>query len=237
MIGGMTRLPAALAAFVLLTAAAPVPDRRFTVTDFDRVQVEGPFVVTLRTGVSPSAVAKGDSNVALDRVAIEVQGRLLKVRPNRSAWGGGDSAAGGGPVTIELGGYNVRWVSVIGSARLAVDRLEGQRVDISLSGNGEVRVGAVEADNLVLGAIGAGAISLAGSAKNLRATVLGSASLDGSSLVAEDANLTTDTSGATIVGARRSAKVRAIGIGETRVLGSPACTVEAGGLAQVVCGD
>ena len=105
-----------------LAAAAPATaaERRYTVTDFDRVQVDGPFVVTLSTGKAGSAVATGDQQ-AIDRVSIEVQGRLLKVRPNRSAWSGFPGEEGG-PLAIALTTHGLRGASVIGSGSLAIDK-------------------------------------------------------------------------------------------------------------------
>ena len=83
----MTRtLPLALLA---LAAAAPAgaAERLYSVTDFDRVQVDGPYQVTLTTGRASGARAEGSAE-ALERVSIEVQGSTLRVRANRSAWGG-----------------------------------------------------------------------------------------------------------------------------------------------------
>ncbi|HMJ94174.1 MAG TPA: DUF2807 domain-containing protein, partial [Allosphingosinicella sp.] len=78
-----------LTALLLLLFATPASaaDQRVMVTDFDRVQVDGPYQVTLSVG-RPSGVIASGSRGALDRVTIEVQGRTLRIRPNRSAWGG-----------------------------------------------------------------------------------------------------------------------------------------------------
>lgn len=95
MIARMKRILPALA-LAALAAAAPAAERRHTVTDFDRVHVEGPFEVTLATGRPSSAVVSG-SPAAIERVSIEVQGRVLRIRPNRSAWGG-YPGEGAGPV-------------------------------------------------------------------------------------------------------------------------------------------
>ena len=72
-----TRLPFF---FVVLAVAAPAPaaTRNFGVTGFDRIRVDGPYKVRLATGIAPFAKASG-SMAALDRVAIEVQGRTLKI--------------------------------------------------------------------------------------------------------------------------------------------------------------
>src|SRR5687768_12032998 len=96
----MTRiLPFALLA---LAAAAPAggAERSYSVTDFDRVQVDGPYRVSLRTGLTSGARAEG-SQEALDRISVDVQGGTLRVRRNRSAWGG-YPGEGIGSVTLTL---------------------------------------------------------------------------------------------------------------------------------------
>ncbi len=70
-----------LALFFIIVAASPLyaAQRNYTVTDFTRVKVEGPFAVTLATNVAPYARASG-SQRALDRVSLRVEGRTLIIR-------------------------------------------------------------------------------------------------------------------------------------------------------------
>ncbi|HXG82131.1 MAG TPA: hypothetical protein VNJ05_10065, partial [Sphingomicrobium sp.] len=95
--------PILLALLVLASlpagAAPPAAKRNYTVTDFDRIRIDGPYQVSLKTNVAPFARATG-SQAALDGVSIEVQGRTLVVREGKNGWGGypGENS---GPVTIE----------------------------------------------------------------------------------------------------------------------------------------
>jgi hypothetical protein len=230
----MTRtLPLALLA---LAAAAPAgaAERNYSVTDFDRVQVEGPYRVTLTTGLGSSARVEGSAE-ALDQISVEVQAGTLRIRRNRSAWGGypGQSV---GPVSVTLTTRDLRNAAVVGPGSLDVDRARGLRVDLSVSGSGRLAVGAVEADNLTLGLLGGGRITLAGRAKQLKATVQGSGDLAAAGLTAEDAQIASETAGSVVVAVARTAKVIASGAGDVEIIGSPSCTVEAKGSGQVVCG-
>jgi hypothetical protein len=223
---------------ILLTLAAAAPasaaERRYSVTDFDRVRVEGPYEVRLVTGGPSEAVATGDA-LGLEHVSIDVEGRTLRVRPNRNAWGGSRNATPG-PVRVDVTTRDLRSATVIGSGKLTIDRARGLRVDFSLSGSGSLTVRAAEADRLEIGLLGAGTIALAGKAKQLRASVQGSGGLDAAALQAADVELTLDTSGSVSVGAVRSAKVRALGTGDTQILGKPTCTVTGPAAAYVKCG-
>jgi Putative auto-transporter adhesin, head GIN domain len=228
----MTRtLPLALLAFA---AAAPAgaAERSYSVTDFDRIQVDGPYQVTVTTGVASGARAEG-SVEALERISIDVQGSTLRVRRNGSAWGGypGESA---GPVRIALTTRDVRAASVVGSGGLAIDRTRGLRVDLSVAGSGRLSVARVEADNLILGLLGGGRITLAGKAKQLKATVQGSGDLAAAGLSADDAQILSDTAGSVAVGVVRTAKVTSTGAGDVEITGNPSCTAEAKGAGRIL---
>jgi hypothetical protein len=218
----------------LAVAPAAAAERRYSVTDFDRVQVDGPYEVTLTTGGSSQAMAAGDQ-AAIDRVSIDVQGRTLRVRPNPSAWGGYPGARIG-PVRVIVSTRDLRGATVIGPGSLVIDRARGLRLELSLSGSGSLSVGSVDADVLILGTIGSGEIRLAGKAKQLRLTVEGSGDFDGRGLVSEDAQIVAGTSGTLVVGAARTAKVTARGRGLVEILGTPACTLSGASAAMVICG-
>ena len=222
----------------LLAAASPAAaaERRFMVTDFDRVQVEGPFEVVLTTGRPSSATASGTPQ-ALDRVSIDVQGRTLRVRPNRSAWGGYPGQAAGGPVRITVSTRDFVAGAVAGPGSLAIDRAKGLRIELSVTGSGRIGLAAVEADQLVLGLTGSGRIILAGRAKMLRASLRGTGDLDAAAFRTDDADILTETAGSVALTAVRTAKIRANGIGEVVIGGSPACTVTGLGGGNVRCGD
>jgi hypothetical protein len=229
----MTRtLPIALLA---LAAAVPAgaAERTYSITDFDRVQVDGPYRVTLATGRSSAARAEG-STEALDHVSIDVQGSTLRVRRNRSAWGA-PPAGGTGPVTVTLTTRDLRNAAVVGSGSLDIDRAKGLRVDLSVSGSGRLNVGSVEADNLIVGLLGGGRITLTGRAKQLKATVQGSGDLAAAGLSADDAQIASDTAGNVAVGVARTAKVIATGAGDVEIIGSPTCNVQAKGSGRVSC--
>jgi putative autotransporter adhesin-like protein len=229
----MTRtLPFILA--LLAAAPAVAAERRLAVTDFDRVQVEGPYQVTLLTGLSSGARVEGSAE-ALDRISVGVQGNTLRVRPNRSAWGGypGDTA---GPVKVALTTRDLRTATVVGSGSLDIDRARGLRVDLSVSGSGRLAVANVDADNLVVGLLGSGRITLAGHAKQLKATIRGSGDLAGAGLRADDAVILADTAGAVTVAVARTASVTALGPGDVDILGDATCTIDARGAGRILCG-
>ncbi len=221
---------------LLLAAAAPASaaERRYTVVEFDRVRVEGPYRVTVRTGV-PGAVSASGSPDALERLSIEVQGRALRIRPNRSAWGGFPGAATG-PVTITVGTRDLAGVNVDGSGRVDADRLRGSRVELSLTGGGGIAIDRLDADQVSVNALGSGTIRLGGNAKGFKGSIAGSATLDAAALSVADAELTSDSAGQASLTVTRAAKLNSYGSGDIRLLGGAACTIKEAGAGQVRCG-
>jgi hypothetical protein len=233
MIAAMNRfMPALLLA--LAAAPASAAERRYSITDFDRVQVDGPYEVVLTTGGPSSARASG-AQPAIDAVTVEVSGGILRIRANRSAWGGYPGQATG-TARIYASTRDLKAAIVRGSGSLAIDKVRGLRVDLTLAGNGKLSVAAVAADVLNVGVVGAGRMTLAGAAKQFRAAVEGSGDLDAATLKVDDAQLTSDTAGSVAFEARRSAKVKALGTGEVNITGAADCTVEASGAGSVRCG-
>lgn len=221
--------------FAVLAAPAMAADQGYAVTDFDRISVEGPYVVRLATGRTTSARATG-SREALDRLTIDSQGQTLRIRPNRSAWGGNPGAQQG-IVEVTLSTRQLRAGRVIGAGALDIDGVEGLRVDLTVEGSGRIRAVNVEADNLFVGVRGSGRIDLAGEARTLRADVQGSGDIDGSRLAADDVTLDASSTGNVALGPARSARINAGGLGEVTVLGRPACTVTGASAGRVRCGD
>jgi hypothetical protein len=223
---------AAVAACAVTPAVAA--ERRYSVTDFDRIQVDGPYQVTVATGSASSARASG-SREAIDRVQIDVQGSTLRVRPNPSAWGGDPRKAADASVAIHLTTRTLRSARVNGSGSLAIDKVKGLKFDTGISGSGQLSVELAEADVLLLSLLGSGSIKVGGKARTVRAELHGSGSLDGESLTANDAQIFADTAGAIKLGVSRSAAITATSSGEVEVIGTTDCTVKQTGAGSIHC--
>ena len=226
-----------LLGLALVAAAAPAHavDRRFAVTDFDRVVVEGPYIVRLTTGPATSAVASGPQ-AGLDRLQLDVNERTLRIRRNRSGWSGNPGAQQG-PISVELTTRTLRSARLIGPATLDIDRAEGLRVDLIVEGAGRLRAANVAADNLSVGLAGSGSLEIAGTAEIVNADIQGTGDVDGSRLRADNARITTTTTGRVSFEVTREANVNALGLGEITITGDPACTLRGANADQVTCGS
>ena len=127
----------AFAFMLTLAAPADAASRNFGVTSFTKVRVDGPFKVTLATGVAPFAKASG-SAAALDRLTIEVRGDTLVVLSNVSSWGG-YPGANAGPVEVSVGTHDLTDAWLNGAGSLAIDRVKGLSFALSVQGIGRSR--------------------------------------------------------------------------------------------------
>jgi hypothetical protein len=230
----MIRILPALAALAFLAAPARGEDRRYAVADFDRLAVEGPYVVHLVTGRPSGASAQGRRD-ALDRVTIDVQGQTLRIRRNRNAWGG---AAGAdlGTVTVELATRSLRAARLVGPARLGLEGARGLNVDLSVEGSGTIRAAGVDADHLALALLGSGRLEVAGVARMVNGTFQGTGDIAAANLRAGQATIVTTTSGTVAITVNGPATVTANGLGNVSILGRPVCTARGVAADQVRCG-
>ncbi|MFL6763804.1 MAG: GIN domain-containing protein, partial [Sphingomicrobium sp.] len=177
-----TFLAAAATTLALAALAAPAgaATRNFGITDFSKIRVDGPFKVTVATGVAPFARAVG-SSAAIDRVAIEVRGDTLIVHSNASSWGGypGTDA---GPVEVSVGTHELSNAWLNGSGSLAIDRVKGLSFALSVQGSGAGEIGSVAVDQMSVSLVGSASAKLSGQAKKLTALVRGITTLDAAKL-------------------------------------------------------
>lgn len=228
----------AVLAAALLSSAAPAAERGYSVTDFERIRVDGPYKVTLTTGRSPGARAYG-SQAAIEGVSVELQGRTLIVKRNSQTWGGypGTSVGGAaGPVEIRLTGYALRSATLNGAGSLTIDALKGQSIDLLVAGSGLLKVGRIDTDRLTVSVAGNGRAEVGGKAAIAQFAVRGTGAIDGSALVAKDAKIAADGPGDIKIAATATASVVSSGAGNIAVTGRPACTVKATGSGTVACG-
>jgi hypothetical protein len=213
------------------TAAAPVAQRNYSVTSFDRIRVDGPYEVRLKTNVAPFARASG-SQAALDGLSVVVEGRTLIVRPSTGGWGGypGENR---GPVTIDVGTHELGTAWLNGAGSLVIDKVKGLGFDLAIQGAGSARVEALDIDQLKLGISGAGSARLAGRAAKMTATVRGTSSLDADGLSVTDAVIGAEGPAIVRATVTNAAKVDALGLAAVTLAGKPACTVNAKGSASV----
>jgi hypothetical protein len=219
-----------------LASAAGAATRNFTVTSFDRIRIDGPFRVSVKTGVAPYARASGSSD-AIDRVALDVRGDTLVIRSSIDSWGGypGKDA---GPVEISLGTHELTGAAVNGSGALSIDKVRGLSFNLAVLGSAVADIESVDVDQFAVDLAGTAGATLGGKVGKLTSSLRGLSTLDAAHLATKNASI--DADGAGTVNAQVSATVTvdASGPATIRLEGKPACTLKVVGSASVSgCGS
>jgi hypothetical protein len=217
-----------LIALLACTAPTTAAERTLTVTDFDGVRVEGPFVVTVTTGRGTAGKLIGDLR-ALDHVRVDIESGTAVIRATEDA---NDAR----PAKVALITRTLARASVAGSGTLTIDKMAGLDVRISLDGSGLVTVGAMTADQLLAMSKGTGTMTLAGTVKAATIDAKGSGALDATRLIIADAKISLDGSGTLSATAMREANIGAKGTGTATIYGKAACAVKREGAVTVLCG-
>jgi len=220
-----------IAALSAAAAPASVATRNFEITSFSKVRVDGPYKVTLKTGIAPFASASG-SQAALDRIAIDVRGDTLVIRSSLDSWGGypGQDV---GPVEISLGTHDLSAAWLNGSGALSIDKVKGLSFDLSVQGSGVGTIADTNVDQLQVNVVGTASARLAGQAAKMTAVIRGISSLDAAALSTKDANLAADGAGTIAADVTNSVTVNATGPATVRLTGAPSCTLRVAGSAIV----
>jgi len=226
-----TFLLAACASLALASPAAAAT-RNFGITNFTKIRVDGPYKVTVATGVAPFAKAIGASAAALDRVAVDMLGDTLVVHTNQSSWGGYPGTTVG-PVEIMIGTHDLTSAWVVGAGALSIDRVRGLSFALSVQGSGGADIDDVAADQLNVSLIGSANAKLAGQAKKLTAIVRGISTLDAAKLTANDATIGAEGAATIDAAVSGDASVSATGNATIRLTGRPTCTLKVGGSTDV----
>jgi hypothetical protein len=223
-----------LLSLALAGAPAVAATRGYTVVGFDHIRVDGPYDVTVRTGLAPSASATGGTD-ALDRISVAVQNSTLVIRPDASGWGGYPGAPAG-KIAVAITVADLSSVILAGSGKLSIDRVRGQTLDLALGGAGMLSVGLIDVDKLSVMLTGSGNLSLAGHVDDGRLIVRGAGNIAADGLTIRHAEIVSAGAGTIAVTAAVTAKVTAAGNGDVTVRGKPDCTVNATGSGNVSCG-
>jgi hypothetical protein len=232
-----------LIAAVLLCVPAPshaqtIQTKRFGLSSFERVEVQGDMIVEISSSPSISAVAEGTSD-ALDTLSLEVRERTLVIRHAfEGAYGQRQRQGQGvGLVRIRLTAQNLSAVSLAGSGALRVEGLRGPSIQLVVDGAGSIHAGIPDGASINTRAVGSGSISLTGRARSLNAVTNGAASINAASLSVRDLTVQAVGSGASSFAASGTANIFAMGSANVSVSGQPRCTVRNAGAGTIACGD
>lgn len=230
-----------LAALVLGDAAlatADAADRRFTLSAFDKVRIEGDVAVEITSGAAPFALASGDPR-ALEVLSVKVQGGTLyirRARRNIPTEARNRKAAPDALPLVRLSARSVQSLTMLGHGSARIDRLAGARPSATMDGNGSVEIGAVAAEAIALNVNGSGSLKIGGTATSARAVMLGEGLIEASALTLGTIDFTGEGPVRAKLTVNGPANIAVKGDADVQIGGTPVCTIRQSGINAIACG-
>lgn len=207
--------------------------RNYQLGAFDKIEVAGPYDVTVKTGGAPGASATGGDKL-LDETEVFVEGNVLKIRPKKKngiRWSWGKRGKAEFAVTTAM----LHGAGIAGSGGISIDKVDGDFKG-EVAGSGDLRLAAINGGAVELDIAGSGKITAAGKAQSTKVGIAGSGDVQAGGLAARTAHVSIAGSGNVQANASDSAKVDIAGSGNVSVTGGAKCEVSKAGSGNVTCG-
>jgi hypothetical protein len=215
--------------------AGPATTRNYEVGSFERIEVGGPYEVSVTTGGAPSVRASGDER-AIERMIVEVENSTLKIHTRKRSGINLGWSDRGQPVKLAVTVPRLTAAQIAGSGSIAVDKVAGDAFNAGVAGSGELRLGEVNVKRFKADIAGSGDIDAGrGRASVVSYEIAGSGDIEAGGLVAEVASISIAGSGEVSGHATRTASVDIAGSGDVRLTGGAKCTVSKAGSGDVHC--
>ncbi|MCT8000963.1 DUF2807 domain-containing protein [Sphingomonas sanguinis] len=226
---------ALLIAALAMPATAQAAERRIDLSSFDKLRVEGPFIVTLTTASSPHARMSGDAET-LRQVEAQITGATLVVRRTGDR-GAGRTGNMRGPITLTIAAPPLSAITVIGGAQVTAQAMRGPQMSLAVNGAGDVRIDRADGEQLAATLLGSGRLAIGGGrVGKARLTASGPATIMADGLEAGDLLVVLDGPGEVDARARYTATIGNNGLGRVTVAGMPKCRMTGTGGGPVRCG-
>ncbi len=226
---------ALVCAIASLSGVAAAAERRYSVSDFEKIRLVGAATVIVETGRATTVRASGAPEV-IDTFLVEVQDRVLTIQP-RAGFVVNPGQRGTGPISIFVTMPLLNGAKLTGGGTLKIAELRGIEGNVTLTGSGQIDIARVAVDRLTARLSGSGTLTLAGKALAAEANITGAGSFAAADLKVADLVLMVASSGATKAAASRSAKITSTGAGSVEIIGAPSCTVQNLGSGTIACGE
>lgn len=213
----------------------PTVQRNYQVGAFDKIEVAGPYDVTVRTGSGPSVSASGPEK-AVEQLVVEVRGDKLVIHTkdrNRGIFSWGSHNFGNTSLQVTVPALSA--AAIAGSGGLSIDKIKGDTFKGAVGGSGDLTLGSLEVQSLKLAIGGSGDIRASGQAGSADYTIAGSGDIDASGLSSQTADASIAGSGSIRAKATGTANAKIMGSGDITLTGGAKCSVSKMGSGDINC--
>ena len=219
-----------LSAFRLNAAEREARD----VPTFTQLNLAGSFNIVLRQG-SPQKVEVEADPADLSHVETTVTNGKLRVGTKQENKGMSWSSYNfKKPVTVYVTMPNIEALGVSGSGSMsAADPIRGGNLNLSVSGSGRLKLNRVQADKLKSSVSGSGNISMTGNSAHHEVSISGSGQIDAPGFRSETCRASISGSGNCRIEVTKTLDASIAGSGNVYVTGKPQVNVSTAGSGRV----
>jgi hypothetical protein len=206
------------------------------VGDFEKIQVSGVGKVIITQGDAESLSIETDDNL-MEYIETKVRGNTLEIGFTSDT----SFSPGGGQKVLEptsgfvfrIGVIDLNDLSLTGAARVEIDKLKTDQLNVYLSGAGDISIDDLNGDQLNVHLSGAGDVDLAGKVTDQLVTLEGVGRYQAYDLESQNATVTISGAGGANLWVTETMTVTISGAGDVKYYGSPTVVPEISGLGRI----
>ena len=213
----------------------PTVQRNYQVGAFDKIEVAGPYDVTVRTGSGPSVAASGPEK-AIEQLVVEVKGDKLVIhtKERRGWFNWGSHNFGNTNLQVTVPALSAAMIA--GSGGITVDKVAGDSFDGGVAGSGDLTLESLQVKSLKLSIGGSGDVrARSGQAAAADYNIAGSGDIDASGVVSQVAVASIAGSGSIRAQATGTANAKIMGSGDITLTGGAKCSISKMGSGDINC--
>jgi hypothetical protein len=215
--------------------AGATVSRNYPVGNFQRIEVAGPYDVTIRTGANPTVSAEGSEKL-LERTVVVVQGDKLVIHPEEQKGFRFLSFGTRGKADFTVTVPRLAAAAIAGSGKIDLDHAQGERFEGTVAGSGDLKIDRIDVGELKLSIGGSGSAKAGtGKAQSADYSIAGSGDIRAGSIETQQAKVSIAGSGSVKAHATGTADVSIMGAGAVDVSGGAKCSVSKAGSGSVRC--
>ncbi len=166
----------------------PTVTEVYDVDDFDQLEVDSAWEVTVEIGPEVSLEIDVDED-HLDKVEIDSDGDRLSLSMDGGWSGGWFFSSGRATQTARITTPSLRDLTLNGAAEVEIDELVSDRLEVDLNGASSVDLGLIDLDRLEIELNGASTIDGAGTAETVVIEANGASSVEFASMIIDEAEI------------------------------------------------
>jgi len=192
-----------------------IDQRNFS--NFDGIEISGPYDVILTQGPTFAVEVRGDENL-LNYVTIENENGTLDISTKR-----GFNLKPRAGLEVYVTAPAIESMTINGSGSIkASTKIKANNLKIRIGGSGDVNLSNIDAPRINSSVAGSGAVVLKGATENFEASIAGSGDVHAFGLMSENTAVEIAGSGNAEVFASKKLKVSIAGSGDVAYKGNPA---------------